>query len=47
MILVKNLRKIRFIPHFGKRLSVLLNQRLTQIYRLNSELLPSENDFFS
>ena len=34
------------IPHFGERLSVLLNERLTQIYRLTSELVLIENDFF-
>ena len=34
------------IPHFGKRLSVLLNHRLTRIYRFTSELIPTENDFF-
>ena len=35
------------IPHFGERLRVLLNQRLTGIYRLTNVLLQTENDFFS
>ena len=35
------------IPHFGERLRVLLNQRLTGIYRLTNVLLRTENDFFS
>ena len=35
------------IRHFGKRLSFLLNQRLTRIYQLNSKLLATENELFS
>ena len=51
MNIITEVRKIKmgslFIPHFGERLRVLLNQRLTGIYRLTNVLLRTENDFFS
>ena len=37
----------RIIPHFGKRLKVIPNQRLTRIYHLNCKLTRAENIFFS